>query len=274
MKMSVWGLMTITAVMRNLSALSTSGSGLNMKFCFLNQGCRSKNIVLKPFNMVNDRDDIVSLTWTYQCLGWRWPRPPRCWRSGHSSSPRSTSRWGGAGRCRGCRRASRDYPRDSWQRGTPPDPLEEDQMSVTLTITPVTPDIARYLAWCHSDDWTPLPPWPTPAWRWAPPWCCWSPGCSPWRRNSSVFRHTETRKRLYKRKDDICAWADHFVPTLSTLSPLPMFGDWAPCSPIRPVTMQCPQSDNLNVNIQEARCQSVPAGELSLNFENLTSSLK
>lgn len=62
MKMSVCGLMTITAVMRNLSALSTSGSGLNMKFCFLNQGCRSKNIVLKPFNMVNDRDDIVSLT--------------------------------------------------------------------------------------------------------------------------------------------------------------------------------------------------------------------
>ena len=139
MKMSVWGLMTITAVMRNLSALSTSGSGLNMKFCFLNQGCRSKNIVLKPFNMINDRDDIVSLTWTYQCLGWRWPRPPLCWRSGHSSSPRSTSRWGGAGRCRGCRRASRDYPRDSWQRGTPPDPLEEDQMSVTLTITPVHP---------------------------------------------------------------------------------------------------------------------------------------
>lgn len=196
MKMSVWGLMTITAVMRNLSALSTSGSGLNMKFCFLNQGCRSKNIVLKPFNMINDRDDIVSLTWTYQCLGWRWPRPPLCWRSGHSSSPRSTSRWGGAGRCRGCRRASRDYPRDSWQRGTPPDPLEEDQMSVTLTITPVTPDIPRYLAWCHSDDWTPLPPWPTPAWRWAPPRCCWSPGCSPWRRNSSVSRHTEIRKRL------------------------------------------------------------------------------
>ena len=62
MKMSVWGLMTITAVTRNLSALSTRGSGLNMKFCFLNQGCRSKNIVLKLFTMINNRDDIVNLT--------------------------------------------------------------------------------------------------------------------------------------------------------------------------------------------------------------------
>ena len=60
MKMSVCGLMTITAVMRNLSARSTSGSGLNMKFCFLNQGCRSKNMVLKSFTMINNKDDIVS----------------------------------------------------------------------------------------------------------------------------------------------------------------------------------------------------------------------
>ena len=117
---SVWGLMIMVALMRNLSAFITRGSVLNMKFFFLNQGCLSKYIVLNSDNVRMHQRRHFPPTWIYLCSGWARPRPPQHWRSGHSSCHWSTARSAPAGRCPARRRGSRGCQSGSAPPGMPP----------------------------------------------------------------------------------------------------------------------------------------------------------